>query len=72
MIQIGLFEAKTHLSSLVDRVEKGEIVEITRHGHAVAKLVPIRDTHNDARIQALEALIPFGQGRKLGAFSHGN
>jgi prevent-host-death family protein len=40
MISVGAFEAKTHLSSLLDRVERGEDVIITRHGKAVARLVP--------------------------------
>ncbi len=38
---IGLFEAKTHLSELVARVEAGDEVVITRHNKPVAKLVPI-------------------------------
>ena len=38
---IGLFDAKTHLSELVARAEKGEEVVITRHNTAVAKLVPV-------------------------------
>lgn len=38
---IGLFEAKTHLSELVARAERGEEVVITRHNKPVAKLVPI-------------------------------
>ena len=40
MKHVGIFEAKTHLSSLVDEVEKGGEVVITRHGKPVAKLVP--------------------------------
>ena len=40
MTIVGAFEAKTHLSALLDRVERGEQVTITRHGKAVAKLVP--------------------------------
>lgn len=40
MVSVGAFEAKTHLSSLLDRVERGEDVTITRHGKAVARLVP--------------------------------
>ncbi|MBC8037779.1 MAG: type II toxin-antitoxin system prevent-host-death family antitoxin [Rhizobiales bacterium] len=40
MITIGAFEAKTHLSSLLDKVEAGEEVVITRHGKAVARMVP--------------------------------
>jgi prevent-host-death family protein len=40
MITVGAFDAKTHLSSLLDKVEAGEEVVITRHGKAVARLVP--------------------------------
>jgi prevent-host-death family protein len=40
MITIGAFEAKTHLSSLLDKVEAGEEIVITRHGKAVARMVP--------------------------------
>ncbi|MGH9914009.1 MAG: type II toxin-antitoxin system Phd/YefM family antitoxin, partial [Pyrinomonadaceae bacterium] len=32
MKTVGAFEAKTHLSNLLDRVSKGEIITITRHG----------------------------------------
>ncbi len=39
MKHVGIFQAKTHLSSLVDEVEKGGEVVITRHGKPVAKLV---------------------------------
>ena len=39
MKHVGIFEAKTHLSSLLDEVEKGGEVIITRHGKPVAKLV---------------------------------
>jgi prevent-host-death family protein len=37
---IGAFEAKTHLSKLLERVEAGEEIVITRHGKEVARLVP--------------------------------
>lgn len=36
---VGAFEAKTHLSQLLDLVESGEEVIITRHGKPVAELV---------------------------------
>ncbi len=39
MIIVGAFEAKTHLSSLLDKVAAGEEVVITKHGKAVARLV---------------------------------
>jgi prevent-host-death family protein len=40
MIEVGAFEAKNRLGHLLDRVESGEEVVITRHGKAVARLVP--------------------------------
>jgi prevent-host-death family protein len=39
---IGAFEAKTHLSALLERAEKGESITITKHGRPVARLVPVR------------------------------
>jgi prevent-host-death family protein len=39
MKHVGMFEAKTNLSALVEEVEKGGTVVITRHGKPVAKLV---------------------------------
>lgn len=39
MLQIGAFEAKNTLGNLLDRVERGEEVLITRHGKPVAQLV---------------------------------
>ena len=40
MIEVGAFEAKTHLSALLDKVKHGEEVLITRRGKAIARLVP--------------------------------
>ena len=44
MKSVGLAEAKAHLSALLDAVEAGEEVVITRRGQAVARLVPDRGT----------------------------
>ncbi|MDQ6681586.1 MAG: type II toxin-antitoxin system prevent-host-death family antitoxin [Pseudomonadota bacterium] len=41
---IGLFEAKTHLSELVARAERGDEVIITRHNKPVAKIVSVNPT----------------------------
>jgi prevent-host-death family protein len=38
--EIGAFEAKNTLGALLDRVEHGEEIVITRHGKPVARLVP--------------------------------
>lgn len=37
---VGVHEAKTHLSRLLDEVEAGAEVEISRRGIVIAKLVP--------------------------------
>jgi prevent-host-death family protein len=44
MDSVGAFEAKTHLSELLDRVKRGERITITRHGVPEAMLVPIEET----------------------------
>jgi prevent-host-death family protein len=44
MTSIGAFEAKTHLSDLLDRVARGEKITITRHGVPAALLVPVGET----------------------------
>lgn len=44
MKTVGAFEAKTHLSDLLDRVSRGETITITRHGSPAAMLVPIGPT----------------------------
>ena len=62
MESIGLFEAKTHLSELIARAERGEEVIITRHNKPVAKLVPIGRAVVDStqrRQAALAALQDF-------------
>jgi len=46
MDEIGVFEARNSFSALIDRVEKGEEITITRNGKPVARLVaavPMRD-----------------------------
>jgi prevent-host-death family protein len=40
MSDVGAFEAKTHFAQLLQRVERGEEITITRRGKAVARLVP--------------------------------
>ncbi len=56
MSLIGAFDAKTHLSELLERVEKGERFTITRHGKPVAELVPVRP-RDPARIaEALDRI----------------
>jgi len=43
-MQVGAFEAKNTLGALLDRVEQGEEIVITRHGKPVARLAPCATT----------------------------
>lgn len=42
MQRIGIYEAKNGFSALIDTVEKGEEVRITRHGKEVVRMLPVR------------------------------
>lgn len=42
MRTVGAYEAKTHFSELLAKVAAGAMVETTRYGRPVARLVPIR------------------------------
>lgn len=53
MLTVGSFEAKTKLAELLDKVEAGETVTITRRGTAVAQLVPVKALDEKARQRAL-------------------
>ncbi len=52
MIEVGAFEAKNKLSALLDRVEQGEEIIITRHGRPVARLVPTTEGIDRPKVQA--------------------
>jgi len=54
MVTISLARAKAHLSELLDKVEAGEEVVITRHGRPVAQLAPVGQ-----RMQQLRSLAAF-------------
>jgi prevent-host-death family protein len=59
MREVQASDAKTHLPQLLDDVERGETIVMTRHGRAIARLVPEaarRQEEIDAAIEAIEAL----------------
>lgn len=56
MTIVKLADAKAHLSELIDRVQSGETVSITRHGRAVAQLVPPKPERKPIPIAELRAL----------------
>jgi len=65
MRRIGAFEAKTHLSRLLEEVEAGEELLITRHGRAVARLSPVEAPSAEQRREAIERLRGFRRGKTL-------
>jgi prevent-host-death family protein len=66
MTAIGAFEAKTHLAELLDRVERGEELVITRRGRVVARLVPPEGTAESRAAAAVERLRALRRGVTLG------
>lgn len=67
MREIGAFEAKNKLGTLLDCVENGEEVLITRHGKVVARLVPAEPSFNRAKArQAARGLLAASRGATLG------
>jgi len=55
MLTVNLVQAKAHLSELLDKVEAGEEVIITRHGRAVAHLHAISRPKQPLRLDDLAA-----------------
>lgn len=68
METVGLFEAKTHLSELIARAERGEEVVITRHNKPVAKIVPIREVSPELVARRMEIIAEMKRiGREIEA-----
>jgi prevent-host-death family protein len=69
MREVGASEAKNKLGQLLDLVEHGEEVMITRHGKEVARLVPVRHSVNrEAARATLQRIRTRAETRKLGQF----
>ena len=69
MITLGVFEAKTHLSALIDKVAAGEEVLITKHGKPVARLVGAADAERARAMEAFDKLLAVRKGVTLGDLS---
>jgi prevent-host-death family protein len=65
MQEFGAFEAKTHFSSLLEQVEKGEQIIITRHGRPIARLVPIGKKDAEKASATIERMKSFCKGNSL-------
>jgi prevent-host-death family protein len=64
MLTVNLAQAKAHLSELLDKVEAGEEVTITRHGKPVARIRPVLSPKQPLDLDGLAAFrasLPFQQ-----------
>jgi prevent-host-death family protein len=59
MIEVQATEAKAHFARLLDQVERGETIVITRHGKAIATLVPQAMSGQRRREEAIAAIKKF-------------
>jgi len=64
---VGAYEAKTHFSELLERVENGAEITVTRHGLPVARMVPVRKKlTREQKAELIEEMIEDSRGRSLG------
>jgi prevent-host-death family protein len=69
MITVGAFEAKTKLSELLDKVEAGQPVTITRHGKPIARLVRYQKSTPAERKKAFDKLLESRKDARLDGLS---
>ena len=63
---VGAYEAKTHLSELLEKVEAGAEITITKHGAPVARLVPVKkEANREERIAAINRIQKLASGLSL-------
>ena len=63
MRTIGCNELKTHLSEILDAVEHGETVLVTRHGNPIARILPSEAAQREQVSQAVQGLMSFPRTR---------
>ncbi len=69
MKSVGAYEAKTHLSGLLDEVSRGTRISITRKGVPVAMLVPPASRRKEDVIETIRKLKEFRKGITMGGIS---
>lgn len=58
MIRLGIRELRENMAATLRQVQSGEAVEITDHGHPVARLVPIRHRSRYGQLVAEGRIVP--------------
>jgi prevent-host-death family protein len=69
MKTVGSYEAKTHLPRLLDEVEKGERITITKHGRPVAVLIPPGSGGSTNADEILQRIRELRRGNRLNGLS---
>jgi len=69
MLTVGAFEAKTQLSALLEKVERGEEIVITRRGKPIARLVPVQPFDDTRIAEAIAGIRRLSKGQTLGGLS---
>jgi prevent-host-death family protein len=69
METVGAYEAKTHLTQLLERVAKGEKITITKHGVPVATLQPADAAKRTPVRDIIDQLKRFRSGNRLDGLS---
>ena len=69
MRTVGAYEAKTHLSQLIEEVTRGGQVAITKNGIPVALLIPVPSTQKPDAREVIRQLREFRRGVTLGGIS---
>lgn len=68
-MRVGLFEAKTRLSDLVERAKRGERITITKRGVPAAMLVPVDNQGEISVSEAIDQLLELRKTISLGGVS---
>ena len=69
MKSVGAYEAKTHLSGLLDEVSRGARISITRKGVPVAMMVPPLSRRKEDVAETIRKLKELRKGITLGGIS---
>ncbi|MBF0531912.1 MAG: type II toxin-antitoxin system prevent-host-death family antitoxin [Candidatus Omnitrophica bacterium] len=64
MQTIGIFDAKTHFSAIMEQVIQGQEVLITRRGQLIAKISPVNTQDKGSIAQTIDAILKFRKKRK--------
>lgn len=66
MVKIGAYDAKTHLSEILQKVAQGEHFIITRNGMPLAQLIPVAEKNREGVQSVIDKLKSLRKGKTTG------